>query len=275
MSGLMPVLPKDDLSFWVGKLMHKRLPSTLRKASIEAFAKYYQINIEEAEKPLDDYLSIGDFFTRKLKPGVRPIGDGLTHPCDSKVLEAGHISGGTLTQVKGISYSLGDLLGDFDLAKSYETGAYLTYYLCPTDYHRVHLPFDGVLEKIRHIPGKFWPVNHWSVKSIRDLYAINERMVMKFDTYTLVMVAATNVGSIQLSVDSEFDSTRRKKGRKVIEKTFETKKRFSKGDEAGLFSMGSSVVLVLSPDLVKNQNLSPERLTELKGQTVKVGEAFC
>lgn len=294
---VMPVLPKDDLSYWVGRMMHVKLPESLRVSSMKAFAEAYKINLDEAEKPLEAYESIGDLFIRRLKEDARPIGRGFVHPCDSKIAEAGVIKAGRLTQVKGITYTAEALLKSRELGSLFEDGAFVTYYLCPTDYHRVHVPFDASLEEVHHIPGAFWPVNEWSVKNVDQLYAINERMAMIFRTaegerFAMVMVAATNVGAIRLAFDTRFDSTKRFNGRKGLKVRYGRDSlrsdlerasgeyedadpiHLKKGDEAGLFAMGSSVVLLMDPGLSAKLQLSKEKLSSLVGRAVQVGQTL-
>lgn len=297
MSVLMPVLPKDDLSYWVGRLVHQKLPDPVRLASIEAFVKAYGIDMTEAELPLESYQSIGDLFTRKLKEDIRPLGTGLVHPCDSKIAEAGPVDAGKLTQVKGVTYSCEELLQNQAAADLFKDGTFATYYLCPTDYHRVHIPMDVSVEELIHIPGAFWPVNQWSVSNVPKLYAINERVAMIFRTdqgerLALVMVAATNVGAITCSFEPRVNSTNRQSGRAIthihygsdgMRSSVERQDKsilegpaihLKKGDEAGVFSMGSSVVMLMDRALSLRQGLSEERLASLRGQAVKQGQSM-
>ncbi len=274
----MPILPKEDLSHWAGRLMHLELPGPLREASIAAFAKAYGINTEEAEKPLTEYRSIGDFFTRKLKPGARPQAEGFTHPCDSKIAEAGLITSGNLIQAKGIHYRASDLLGDGPRAERYEQGAYVTYYLCPTDYHRVHIPVAAKALWRNHIPGAFWPVNTWSIAKIDNLYSINERVAVEFETvsgdrFCMVLVAATNVGNIKIDFDHEVSTEPRGSGRHPKAREYQPPLSIVKGGEVGLFAMGSTVVMLLEKKLVDRIGLDSARLSLLSGRSVQVGQA--
>lgn len=294
---LMPILPKDDLSFWVGRMMHVKLPEPLRIPALKAFVKAYDINMDEAEKPLEAYESVGDLFVRHLKEDVRPLGRGFVHPCDAKVAEAGVVKAGRLTQVKGITYTAEALLQSRELASLFEDGVFVTYYLCPTDYHRVHVPLDASVEEVHHIPGAFWPVNNWSVKNVDQLYAINERMAMTLRTaegerFAMVMVAATNVGAIRLAFDPRFDSTHRPSGRKGLKVRYGRDSlrsdmeranqgfveadpiHLKKGDEAGLFAMGSSVVLLLDKALAQKYSLSQDKLSHLVGRPIQLGQSL-
>ncbi|MBX9766605.1 MAG: archaetidylserine decarboxylase, partial [Bdellovibrionales bacterium] len=167
-------IPKNQLSQIVGKLVETKLPGPLAGASVKAFAKYYNINLSEAEKPVGEYRSIADLFTRRLKAGARPVQGSLVHPCDAVISESGFASDGILIQAKGLTYSLEALLADWELAERFRSGLYATYYLCPTDYHRVHSPVTGSVKKAIYVPGTLWPVNTWSVQRVRNLFAINE-----------------------------------------------------------------------------------------------------
>lgn len=297
MSALMPVLPKDDLSYWVGRLVHQNLPDPVRIASMEAFVKAYGIDMSEAELPLEAYRSIGDLFTRKLKEDIRPLGAGIVHPCDAKIAEAGSVSEGKLTQVKGITYTCEELLQNKAAAELFTNGTFATYYLCPTDYHRVHIPLDVSVEEVIHIPGAFWPVNQWSVSNVPKLYAINERVAMIFRTdqgerLALVMVAATNVGAITCSFEPRINSTVRQSGRAIthirfggdgmrssVERQDKTilegpAIHLKKGDEAGIFSMGSSVVMLMDQGISQRLALNEERFAKLRARAVKLGQSL-
>jgi phosphatidylserine decarboxylase len=295
MSAVMPLLPKDDLSYWVGRLVHQELPEGLRLSSMRAFAKAYNIDLSEAEKPLEQYKSIGDLFTRRLKEDARPIGSGLVHPCDSKIAEAGTVHNGKISQVKGISYPVPALLQSDEMASRFTNGTFLTYYLCPTDYHRVHAPMDLTVEWIQHIPGAFWPVNSWSVRNVDQLYSLNERVAMVFRTnegesLALVMVAATNVGSISIAFDERINSAVRPKGRRKAEyafggDTFHSSREpvsplkhapvhLKKGDEVGVFSMGSSVVMLLDKTLAARLGPAGGALDDLRDKAVKLGQTI-
>lgn len=268
---LMPVLPKNDLSHFVGRLVHKPLPAPLARKSVEWFAKYYQINLDEAELPIGEYKTIGDLFTRKLKAGVRPIGEGpVVHPADAQISEAGTIDQLTLIQAKGKNYSVPELLRSTHFSGDFEGGSYLTYYLCPTDYHRVHSPVDGEIIWSCHVPGELWPVNSWSVEKIPNLFAINERVVVIIQTprgkAALVMVAATNVGNMTMSFDLNINTRLRVGERKARERTYNPKIPVHRGDEVGIFHMGSTVVMLYEKGVLE---ADPQIF---RGRHVKMGQ---
>lgn len=272
MDWLMPHLPKGELSHLTGRLAHLDLPQPLARMSVQAFAEAYGLNLQEAEFPLEYYANVGELFTRRLKPDARPLGRGVLHPADAVILQAGQI-GATLVQAKGIDYSLSQLLASEAEAAEFQDGLFLSYYLCPTDYHRVHASFQGRLLNTRHMPGEFWPVNSWSVSKIESLYAINERVAMSFAAkegrWTAVMIAATNVGNISATLCPELSTRPRGKNRSL--KNFPGADReVAAGDEIGIFRMGSSVVLLLDAQLCRSMDLTQEKVQALIGKSTRV-----
>ncbi|MES2962305.1 MAG: archaetidylserine decarboxylase [Bdellovibrionota bacterium] len=245
---VMPVLPKNDLSHFVGRLVHIPLPQPVGRRSVEWFAKMYDIDLSEAELPVDQYRSIGDLFMRKLKAGVRPVGEGVVHPADAVITEGGPIENQTLIQAKGKTYTVSELLKTDEWTTTFDGGQFMTYYLCPTDYHRVHSPVDGRVVWSSHIPGELWPVNAWSVNAIHNLFAVNERVALVIDTpkgkIALIMVAATNVGNMTMTFDPSIATTKRPANRKVAEKTYDPALEIARADEVGIFRMGSTVVML-------------------------------
>lgn len=270
------LLPKNALSRLVGWIVHCKLPWGLARWSIAEFARAYSIDVNEAEYPISHYASIGEFFVRRLKSGVRPVGDGvLVHPADSRITEAERIHEGLLLQAKGRVYQLQDFVGTSEAAKPYLNGAFATYYLCPTDYHRVHAPVSGKITRVRHIPGQLWPVNDWSTANIKDLFCVNERVLVEFETpygrLAAMFVGATNVGQISIAAwpdlrtnSPEFPSVR--------EKVFPEGVAIEKGDELGCFHMGSTVILLFSEEMFSRLGEFHLELPHLKGLRTRVCE---
>ena len=127
----------------VGAVAERILPAALRGFAYRAFARAVGANLDEAELALAEYTSLGDFFTRKLRHGARTIdsaADAVVSPCDGAIAAAGVADDGTLVQAKGRTYRLGELLADHELAEQFHGGSYVTIYLSPRDYHRVHMP---------------------------------------------------------------------------------------------------------------------------------------
>ena len=281
---ILKVLPKNLLSRVVGELASIESPEVVSLAARDWFIKQYKINMDEAELPLSEYPSVAKLFTRKLKPGARPIVEGIVHPCDAKLTCAEVIDGDSLIQAKGRHYSLAKLLGarenelldssgsqrDLNSAavlpsnslkhsqkkelliqpSEFLGGTHLVYYLCPTDYHRVHAPVAGEVVQVVHIPGQLWPVNDWSVSRIPELFAVNERVIFYLRTalgpVALIMVGATNVGKISVSFDEEIVTNQSRFGSPFI-KSYVRPIKIEKGQELGIFHMGSTVVMLYGP----------------------------
>jgi phosphatidylserine decarboxylase len=260
-------LPKNHLSHLMGFLLHIVFPMPIRRFMIARFAKAYKINMAEAERPIDSYRSIGDLFVRRLKPGVRPIQGALVHPVDAVISQIGPIQQQKLIQAKGKTYTTEELLKSKSAADDFEGGLFITYYLCPTDYHRIHSPVSGEIYASTLIPGKLWPVNTWSVNTIDNLFSVNERLVTYLTTneggkVAVVKVGATNVGKITLAYDTNLVSNT---GGQVQPKNYEPHIRITAGDELGAFHMGSTVVLLLDKVLAA-------KITKTKTGPVKLGE---
>lgn len=266
-------LPKPLVSRLVGKFVSLRIP-ILGSLLARAFAWHFKINLNEAEKPWWEYPSIQDLFTRKLKLSCRSIAPGaLVHPADSRMTANGKIERQQLLQAKGKSYTLRDFTLDQNCVSKWEGGYYITYYLCPTDYHRVHSPVDGEIVSVRHIVGDLWPVNDWSVATVNELFVVNERVNIEIRTamgpVLLSMVGATNVGQISLNFDTSIRSNVQAH-QKSQYKEYNPPLKIYKGDEVGTFHMGSTVVMLYPPQLAQHNELAKMN----KGPQVKMGEAL-
>jgi phosphatidylserine decarboxylase len=229
------------------------LPSALRGIAYRAFARAVGANLAEAELELGEYPSLGDFFARKLREGARrvdPAPSAIISPCDGVIAAGGVAVDGTLVQAKGRDYRLDELIPDAAFAKSLLGGAYLTIYLSPRDYHRVHTPVAGRLTSYDYVPGTLWPVNRWATNRRDGLLARNERVVIRMNAdgigdVAVVMVGAAGVGNIALANAPESATFRRLRERQTIELDG---RALAKGDELGAFRLGSTVVLVFPPN---------------------------
>ena len=265
---LLAILPKHLLSRMAGGIANRRVPRPLRPSVYRGYSRVFGARPEEAELPLADYPSINAFFTRALKPGLRPVAaNAIVSPADSAVGAAGPIADGTLIQAKGRNYSLSALLGDDALAHRMDGGTFATLYLAPKDYHRVHVPVDGAITSATYIPGELWPVNVFAVTHVADLFAVNERIVVTIRTpedglTIVVLVGATMVGMTRLVFDDMHTNARR---RVVQQKIYDPPLPVRAGGPLGHFEFGSTVIVVCSRESGVLDSLAV-------GQAVRMGE---
>jgi phosphatidylserine decarboxylase len=269
--GALGLVPRNLLSRATGFVAHAPLPRPLTTAAIAAFAKRYGIDVAEADRPLGEYPTLGDFFTRRLKSGARVIDrrPGVAvSPADGRVLTAGRLDGETLLQVKGRPYSVRSLLGDDAEAEPFIGGSWATIYLSPRDYHRVHFPTEGKVVGARYVSGTLWPVNRAAVEQIDRLFCVNERVITYVEgplgRVAVVMVGATNVGHITVAYDEALQANR---NCPAGARQYEPPVRVARGDELGTFHLGSTVVLLFADQSVELTSFGPD-------QPVRMGEAI-
>lgn len=271
---LMALLPKSALSAAVGRATRARAPASLHRFAMRAFAKRYGVALEEAEHDFHGYSTFAEFFSRRLKPGLRPIESGervVISPVDGRVSQAGYAAGGECLQAKGISYSLEKLLGSADAAAPFADGAFATLYLAPRDYHRIHAPLSGQIEAYAYVPGQFWPVNPRSVRLKRALFCVNERLITLLRTpagrCAVAKVGATCVARIRASYGDVLTHS----GKPGLVHRFARPIEIHKGDELGAFEMGSTVILLFEKGRVRWDSSLIQGAPVTMGQ--RIGEA--
>lgn len=238
---------------------------------IGTVVRNYDVNMAEAAQPdALAYQHFNAFFTRKLRVDAR-LADSdptaLLSPADGRVSQAGAIIDGRIFQAKGQHYTAAELLGDEAAAQPYRHGSFITVYLSPRDYHRVHMPLKGTLKETVHVPGRIFSVAPFAVEAIPRLFARNERLVCHFEgehrPFVVVMVGAILVSSVAtvwdgLVIPPYAPAIRRKSfaGRQI------TLERFA---EMARFNMGSTVIVLLPEGLATLEALQPQ-------QAMKVGQ---
>lgn len=271
------LIPQNALSFAVGAVVRCKLPGPVQKPLNKAFVSLFKINMSEADRPLQDYESIEDIFTRALKPEQRAIEGAYVSSADG-VLEMSRpvATSDEAIQAKGISYSLSDLILGKP-SKSLDTKWYTTVYLAPHNYHRVHAPFSGRVTGLRYIPGRLWPVNRPAVRAVQQLFCRNERLVFDFELESggkawLVMVGALNVGRMVTPLKPDFVTNAAhsllKVDPKPVELPFTEPKVVKAGSEIGTFMLGSTTVVVL--DSKSFETLRPKQVDQ--PQKVSMGQ---
>ena len=273
------IVPKRAVSGAIGWGASRGIPGRLRSVMLSRFARVYGIDVAEAEKPLDDYAGFDEFFTRRLRAGARPIADeagGIVSPADGTVVECGLATAGTLIQAKGSTFDLAELLGDAEIAARLEGGAYLITYLSPKDYHRVHAPVGGRVVGWRHIPGTLFSVGAKSVASEPGLFVRNERFVTLIEMEggglcAVVMVAAIGVGHVTVSYDAEVATHRPRFLRAAVRhRRYDDPKPIRRGEELGIFHLGSTTIAVFEPGRVE---LAPFAAGEAMKMGVGIGRS--
>jgi phosphatidylserine decarboxylase len=248
---LQQVLPQHLLSRGMHALARSRHPAVRNLVLRTVLHSYPQIDMHEALQPDPfAYESFNAFFTRELRPGVRPIAAdarALVSPVDGTVSQLGRTHAGALLQAKGMHYSCESLLADGPSAARYRQGSFACLYLAPYNYHRIHMPCDAVLRATRYVPGQLFSVNAATARAVPDLFARNERVVCDFDTdegpLCLVLVGALFVGSIETVFAGEINPPAGRGGQ-VREIERGVGRAFQRGEELGRFNMGSTVIVL-------------------------------
>ena len=265
---LQYLLPQRLLTSVAGALARGEVPAGLL---IRLFIRRYRVDMSEALDPdPSSYRNFNEFFTRELKPGARPLAhetDAILCPADGAVSQLGPIDGERLLQAKGRHFELQDLLGgDAELARKLDGGHFITIYLSPRDYHRVHMPTQGRLLQTRHIPGKLFSVNETSTTLIPNLFSRNERLISIFEgecgRFAVVMVGAMIVAGIH----TIWDEPGREGRSRAPEQNFaDHGPTLAAGAEMGRFELGSTVILLFPPGAMELESgLAP-------GESVRMG----
>ncbi len=249
---LQRLLPHHLVSRLIGQLAASETPF-IKQQFITRFARHYGVNMSEAAiEDLAQYRSFNDFFTRALKADARPICDeahAIVSPADGAISQLGRIDSGRIFQAKGQHFSVAELTACDQAAKTFAEGQFMTVYLSPKDYHRVHMPLAGTLRKMTFIPGKLFSVNQSTAEHVPRLFARNERVVCEFEAeagpMVVVLVGAMIVASIQTvwagtvaPLQSRIHTTPYPSAAPTL----------TKGAEMGRFLLGSTAVVLLPKD---------------------------
>lgn len=238
------LVPQQQLSRVVGKVAASE-NLIIKNIAIQAFKAQYGIDLSIAQQTdALKYKSFNEFFTRALKEGVREIDTDATSivsPADGEISQLGTVKAGDVFQAKGQSFSVEKLIGDPQLAAPFKNGEFVTVYLSPRDYHRVHMPFAGTLTETLYIPGELFSVNQTTAENVPGLFARNERMVCLFDTelgrMAVVLVGAMIVAGIETVATGKVKPS----GRVELE---HHALALEKGDELGRFYLGSTAIVL-------------------------------
>ncbi len=247
------LLPARLLAWFIYRITRSR-KSWLKNGLIRGFVRLYRVDTSEAALPVPEgYASFNAFFTRSLRAGARPLDPesrAILCPADGVIQQIGELNHDAILQVKGVSYSAADLLGGTDEAERFYGGSFVTIYLAPWNYHRVHSPLAGNVRTMTHIAGELWSVNATTARHVPGLFARNERLVCQCEgdagAFAVVLVGALNVGSMSAAWCGEV-VPRSPQSPARIAYPPDQAPRLDRGGELGQFNMGSTVVVLLPP----------------------------
>lgn len=269
---LQHILPQHAISRLAGRIASSEQP-WLRDRLIRRFVAAYDVDLSESARGIGQFRSFNDFFTRELKPGARPLADAdqfILSPADGAVSQVGPVSGGRIVQAKGRDYSVAELLccGPEEVAR-FEGGSFITIYLSPKDYHRVHMPAAGRLAATTYVPGDLFSVNTSTAAGVDRLFARNERLSCRFDGpdghFASVMVGAMIVAGIEPVWPHRFSGHA---SSPVHEDFADAALDLTAGAEMGRFYLGSTVVLLFEPGRIAwHDDLKP-------GDPLRMGQAI-
>ena len=221
---------------------------------IRHFIQLYNVDMSIAIEPAPEkYRHFNEFFTRPLKASARPVDmadNAIVSPVDAAVSQYGQISNGKLIQAKNRDYTVEQLLGgDSELAQRFSNGEFITLYLSPRDYHRIHMPVTGTLQSMTYVPGQLFSVSPATTRGIDNLFARNERLVQIFDSeigsFALVMVGAIFVGSMETVWAGQVTPAKERTQNTLhYPLAGQPDIQLAKGSEMGRFNMGSTVILL-------------------------------
>jgi len=279
------LLPQKSLTQLAGYLANHK-GGALTTAVVRLFIRHYRVQMDDALAPDPaSYETFNAFFTRAIKPGCRPIANApWICPVDGAISQLGVIEQGQIFQAKGHHYSVAALLGKSSpspspsslsslssLNSNFQNGRFATIYLSPKDYHRIHMPCRGVLERMVYVPGKLFSVNPATAQTVPGLFARNERVVCHFATahgpLVMVLVGATIVGSMATVWHGAVNPPRRTQ---TTEWTYPSSPPVSleQGEEMGRFLLGSTVIVLWPGGAAElNAGLKP-------GHAVRMGQAL-
>lgn len=226
-------LPKIASKKVLTKLYGMGCDTKFSRRYIKGFVDNFNIDMNEYEKNIDEYVSFNDFFYRRLSNHSRNIcsdEQAFISPCDGKLLAIDKLDDNSSFTVKGFKYTLTELLQNESLSKEYSNGTCLIFRLCPTDYHRFHFVDSGICSESKFIKGKYYSVNPIALENINKVFSENKReySILKshnFDDIIYIEVGATFVGSII--------------------QTYSPSSEVNRGDEKGYFKFGGSTVIVI------------------------------
>ena len=244
---IVRALPRERIGRAIGRLASRTWPSRVGRAVVGLYSRVYDVRLDEVSPQPAGWESFDDFFTRRLRSDARALDrdpSAVLSPADGRIESMGPIDENGSFLVKGRPYSVRELVGGEEEAARFVCGAGCVIYLSPRDYHRVHAPVSGEVRRVRSIPGDYYPVNAVGLRHVANLFCRNRRVSIEIDAagdlgrVTVVMVVAMIVGRIT-TVGLEDDDV------PFGDHRFDPPLRVSRGDEIGIFHLGSTVALLV------------------------------
>ncbi len=267
---LFIIIPKSLFSRIFGTITRIPFPQWILRPIISKYCRSYDVNTDEFETPPGGFRTFNSFFTRSLKEGVHKIDTSPTavvSPVDALIEQYGQIEGATIIQAKGIDYSLHDLVPSKQ-AELFECGSFMTLYLSPADYHRIHSPVTGSITGYFHIPGKLYTVQEFMVQGLRGLFSKNERLISYIDTEKghvgVCKIGAMNVGRMSISHAPVVTNKNIRRRNEVLYRG-EERPEIRAGEELGVFHLGSTIVLLFQKNYIRFAD-------DIGGKRVRVGQ---
>jgi phosphatidylserine decarboxylase len=268
-AALQALLPQHLLSRLVNTLTRVRL-EPVKNTQIAIFGSLAGVDWSESKcQSASGFETFNDFFTRELARGARPLDPdplALVSPSDGRISQCGRITNDRILQAKGHHYTIRALLANDPAAVEFNNGFFHTIYLSPRDYHRVHMPMEGRLQRMIHVPGRLFSVSPPTVRAVSGLFTRNERVVSVFETshgpLALVLVGAMLVSSMQTVWSGLVTPPR---GRKVTRGDWSRRDiTLQRGQEMGRFNMGSTVIVLLPPSAVSAlEDYGPDDIVQM------------
>lgn len=221
------VVKRKMLSALYGRLMSR----AASRSKIQPFVDQYKINMKDATKEVNEFISFNDFFYRKLHPESRPIDEGFASPADGKLIAFEDISEVKNFFVKGSPFTVESFLQDTKLAKEYQNASMILVRLAPNDYHRFHFPADGLAAAAKEISGGYLSVSPYAIQEdFTRVFCENKREYTLLETEDYGKVVVSPVGATMVGT--------------IIE-TYAPNSQVAKGGEMGYFAFGGSSILML------------------------------
>ena len=267
-------LPQHSLSRFAGRIANCK-QRWIKNTLIHGFIRHYNVDMTLAvEENPHRYVHFNHFFTRALKPEMRPISNNtrdIVSPVDGTISQIGDIRKNQLIQAKKINFNLQELLGGVTkIATPSQGGKFATFYLAPQDYHRVHIPYRGELKEMVYVPGCLFSVDDHTTKKLPNLFVRNERVIILFSTpvgpMAVILIGAMLVGNIHITWEGNIIPATK---RHIYHWHYlDNKISLTKGQEIGRFQLGSTVIILFSAHRIT-------WLTELLGRKVIYGQKIC